>query len=159
MKLSVLIFASLAIAIVSVSACTLEDKISLCVTQEENIESYIANKYADSTVVVSEHGISRVVMVHGIGNPAQAGDSVLFSYQGYTFENGPGNQFAEGTVKSRLGNGSLLSGLDEGMAGMMRGEEAYIIFSARYGFFDQAAGSVVPMTPLIYYVKLEDIYK
>ena len=48
------LLAAAAIATAIVSACTLNDKLALCVTQEENIEKFIAEKYADSTVFVTE---------------------------------------------------------------------------------------------------------
>lgn len=157
MKKSVL-FAIVAMTM-TVSACTLDDKLNLCVTQEENIESFINNRYADSTVVVTDTGISRIILAHGGGVAAQKGDSVIFSYAGYIFNNGPGEQFAEGRMKEKLGHGRLIKGLDEGMVGMMIGEKAYIAFSARYGFFDQNTGAVETMSPLIYYVTLENIYR
>lgn len=153
-----ILFATLAIAVI-VSACTLEDKLNTCVKQEEDIEKFINNKYADSTVFITDNGISRIVMAHGKGAAAQKGDSIIFSYKGYVFNNGPGAQFAEGRMKERLGDKHLISGLDEGMVGMMAGEEAYIVFSSRYGFFDKATGAVSSMSPLIYYVTLENIYK
>lgn len=142
-----------------VSACTLNDKLALCVTQEEAIEKYIADKFADSTVTVTDSGISRILMVPGIGATAQPGDSVIVLYQGYTFNNGPKNQFTEGITKAKLGDGNLIKGLDEGIVGMSLSEEAFILFSARNGFFNESVAAVDPMTPLIYYVKLEDIYK
>lgn len=153
------LLAAAAIATAIVSACTLNDKLALCVTQEENIEKFIAEKYADSTVFVTETGISRITMLHSSGAVAQKGDSVIFFYQGYIFNNGPGVQFSEGVMKTKLGDGELIKGLDEGMVGMALGEEAYIAFSARNGFFNEAVGAIAPMTPLIYYIALEDIYK
>ena len=148
-----ILFAIVVIAVLA-QACTLEDKLNLCVTQEENIEKYIEKNYADSTVFVTDSGISRIVMV-------QQGDSVVFSYKGYTFNNskGPDTQFAEGRIKEKLGSKRLIPGLDEGIVGMLQGEQSYIAFSARYGFFDQASGALKPMTPLIYYVTLENIYR
>jgi len=159
MKKTILLAAA-AIATAIVSACTLNDKLALCVTQEENIEKFIAEKYADSTVFVTETGISRITMRHSSSSTAaQKGDSVFFSYQGYIFNNGPGVQFSEGVMKTKLGDGEIIKGLDEGMAGMTLGEEAYIAFSARNGFFSESVGAIAPMTPLIYYIALEDIYK
>lgn len=158
MKKPVLLSA-LALMAAIVSACTLNDKLALCVTQEEAIEKYIAEKFADSTVTVTESGISRILMVPGSGATAKPGDSVIVLYQGYTFNNGPKTQFTEGITKTKLGDGLLIKGLDEGIVGMSLSEEAYILFSARNGFFNESVGAVAPMTPLIYYVKLEDIYK
>lgn len=140
-------------------ACTMEDKLKVCVTQEENIEKYIEKTYADAAVFVTDSGVSRIVMVEGSGTAAQKGDSVVFSYKGYVFRNGPSSQFTEGRIKERLGDKHMLAGLDEGIVGMLSGEEAYIAFSARYGFFDKSAGALEPMTPLIYYVTLENIYR
>lgn len=154
-----LILAMTALSVAVVAACTIDDKMNTCVKQEESIESFIANHYADSTVYVTDTGISRIVMVHGNGSEAKKGDSVLFSYQGYNFKNGPSDQFAEGSFKAKLGSKDLVIGLDEGMVGMQPGEEAYIAFSARYGFYDESVGTVDPMTALIYYVTLEDILK
>ena len=158
MKKSALL-AAIAISAAIVTACTLDDKLAVCVNQEEDIEKYIADHYADSTVFVTDSGVSRITMVHGSGAVAQIGDSVNFSYQGYTYKKGPSTQFAEGLMKTKLGDGYLIKGLDEGMVGMSRGEEAYIVFSARNGFFDKAVAAISPMTPLIYYVTLEDIYR
>lgn len=158
MKLTVLLSA-IAISAAIVSACTLDDKLAVCVNQEEDIEKFIADQYSDSTVVVTPSGISRITMVRGSGAAAQVGDSVYFSYQGYTYKKGPETQFSEGLMKTKLGDGYLIKGLDEGMVGMARGEEAYIVFSARNGFFDESVGAISPMTPLIYYVTLEDIYR
>jgi len=153
------LLAAIAISAAIVTACTLDDKLAVCVNQEEDIEKYIADHYADSTVFVTDPGVSRITMVHGSGAAAQIGDSVYFSYQGYTYKKGPSTQFAEGLMKTKLGDGYLIKGLDEGMVGMSRGEEAYIVFSARNGFFDKAVAAISPMTPLIYYVTLEDIYR
>jgi FKBP-type peptidyl-prolyl cis-trans isomerase len=153
------LLATVAIAVAIISACTMNDRLAVCVTQEEAIEKYIASKFADSTVVVTESGVSRIVMVQGNGATAQEGDSVIVSYLGYTFDNGPSVQFTDGITKSKLGDGHLIKGLDEGIVGMARGEEAFIAFSARNGFFNESVGAVSPMTPLIYYVKLEDIYR
>ena len=158
MKKSALL-AAIAISAAIVTACTLDDKLAVCVSQEEDIEKYIASHYADSTVFVTDSGISRITMVHGNGAAAQVGDSVYFSYQGYTYKKGPATQFSEGLMKTKLGDGYLIKGLDEGMVGMTRGEEAYIVFSARNGFFDKTVAAISPMTPLIYYVTLEDIYR
>lgn len=158
MKKTILLAAA-AIATVIVSACTLNDRLAMCVTQEENIEKFIAEKYADSTVFVTESGITRITMRHSVGTAAQKGDSVIFAYQGYIFNNGPGVQFSEGRMKTKLGDGELIKGLDEGMVGMVLGEEAFIAFSARNGFFNESVGAISPMTPLIYYIALEDIYK
>jgi len=154
-----IVLAAMAIIAAIVSACTLDDKLAVCVTQEEAIEKYIADKFADSTVIVTDSGISRILIVPGNGTIAKPGDSITISYQGYTFDNGPKTQFTEGITKAKLGNGFLIKGLDEGIIGMARSEEALIAFSARNGFFDESVAAVAPMTPLIYYVKLEDIYK
>ena len=153
------LLATVAIAAAILSACTMNDRLAVCVSQEESIEKYIANKFADSTVVITDSGVSRIVIVHGSGAEAQEGDSVIVSYLGYTFDNGPSVQFTDGITKSKLGDGYLIKGLDEGIVGMARGEESFIAFSARNGFFNESVGAVAPMTPLIYYVKLEDIYR
>lgn len=153
-----ILFSTIAI-LLSLSACTMDDKLNLCVTQEENIEKYINQNFPDATVYVTDTGISRIVMIDGKGTPAQKGDSVVFSYAGFTFNNGPSTQFASGIAKAKLGDKSLITGLDEGITGMMQEEEAYIAFSARYGFFDEAIAALPTMTPLIYYVKLEYAYR
>ena len=154
-----LLIATFALCLAATAACTMDEKLNECVKQDENIESYINKHFADSTVYVTDNGISRIVMVHGKGPAAQKGDSVIFSYKGYIFSNGPSAQFTEGRIKERLGDRHMIDGLDEGMVGMMKGEEAYIAFSAKYGFFDKSTGALKPMSPLIYYITLENIYK
>lgn len=128
-------------------------------SQESNIENWLTKEYADSTVVYNQ-GVNRIVIVPGEknGETAAEGDSISFMYIGYTFNKQPVSKFCEGEHKAKLGNGTILKGLDLGLTGTQKGEEALIVFSSKYGFYDQAVGLVPEMTALLFQVKVTDIY-
>jgi len=146
------------LAILSVS-CESEYENTL-VTQEENIDKYIADNFEDYEVV-HNGGTSRVIISKGSGNSIENGDVVSFSYAGYIFEDdGPTEFFTSGTKTDvTIGNNDIIKGLDLGLAGALMREEAAILFSARYGYGKNALNVVPEQSALLFIVKITSIRK
>ena len=145
----------------------------MLVNQEEAIDRYIS---AQKNVRIARNGGSnRLVVTEGKGaDSLQVGDSVNFYYAGYIFSNGKGSLFAtnnpevaqqqefplSGGIESAvIGDGSLISGLEKGLAGARAGEVCQIIFSAKYGYNNESVYNVPKMSPLIFDVWVESIGK
>ena len=143
-----------ALALVS---CESEKALEL-VNQEESIDKYITARYADNTIVRNE-GANRVVITPGSGAELAVGDTVDMQLDGYVFSNGPGTQYLSENVRSVVGKGKLLKGLDNGLIGVQAGEQSVILFSAKYGYYDESVGVVPPMSPLIFAVTVYQVVK
>ncbi|MBQ7639593.1 MAG: FKBP-type peptidyl-prolyl cis-trans isomerase [Bacteroidales bacterium] len=149
-----ILLALFALALVS---CESEKALEL-VNQEAAIDKYITAKYADNTIVRND-GANRVVLTPGSGAELSAGDTVDMQLDGYVFSNGPGTQFLSENVRSVVGKGKLLKGLDSGLIGVQAGEASVILFSAKYGYYDETVGVVPPMSPLLFTVTVNQIVK
>lgn len=152
--LRLILFAALALALAS---CESEKALEL-VNQEAAIDKYISARYADNTIVRNE-GANRVVLTAGTGAELAAGDTVDMQLDGYVFSNGPGTQFLSENVRCAVGKGKLLKGLDSGLIGVQAGEQSLILFSAKYGYYDESVGVVPAMSPLIFTVVVNEIVK
>lgn len=166
------IFAVLAVMAIAFS-CTKEDRNNTIVNQEESIDRYISS--LDGVRIVRNGGSNRIVHTEGTGIDSLAvGDSVKFYYAGYVFSNGKGTLFATnnpeiakekdfplaGGIEERiLDEGSLISGLANGLAGVKAGERCDIVFSAKYGFGNTVVYNVPKLTPLFFEVWIEGIVK
>ena len=67
-----------------------------------------------------------------------------------------GIDYEDGVVVD-LSDKNLVEGLRRGLKGVRPSEECYIIFPARYGMGDKAAGTIPAGSPLIYRVWVIDI--
>ena len=152
--LRLILFAALALILAS---CESEKALEL-VNQEAAIDRYISSHYADNTIVRNE-GSNRVVLTAGTGAELAAGDTVDMQLDGYVFSNGPGTQFLSENIRSVVGKGKLLTGLDSGLVGVQTGEQSVILFSAKYGYYDESVGVVPAMSPLIFTVVVNEIVK
>ena len=155
------------------ASCAKEDRNLMLVNQEESIDKYISS--LKNVRVARNGGSNRVVVTEGKGTDSlQTGYVVNFYYAGYTFYNGKGALFVtnnpevaqaqnfplSGGVESAvLGSGSLVSGLDKGLEGAKAGEMCQIVFSAKYGYGNEAVYNVPKMSPLIFDVWVESISK
>lgn len=149
-----ILFALFALVLVS---CESEKALEL-VNQEAAIDKYITAKYADNTIVRND-GANRVVITAGSGAELAAGDTVQMQLDGYVFSNGPGTQFLSENIRTVVGKGKLLKGLDLGLIGVQAGEASVILFSAKYGYYDETVGVVPPMSPLLFTVTVNQIVK
>ncbi len=154
-------------------SCVKEDRNLMLVNQEESIDRYISS--LKDVRVTRNGGSNRVVFTEGKGTDSlQVGDKVNFYYAGYIFYNGKGSLFVtnnpdvakkqnfplNGDMESAvLGSGTLISGLERGLAGAKAGEICQIVFSAKYGYGNQPVYNVPKMSPLIFDVWVESISK
>lgn len=160
-------------SVLLLASCTKEDRNLMLVNQEEAIDRYIS---AQKNVRIARNGGSnRLVATEGRGaDSLEVGDAVNFYYAGYIFSNGKGSLFAtnnpevaqksdfplSGGVESAvIGEGSLITGLDKGLAGARAGEVCQIVFSAKYGYDNESVYNVPKMSPLIFDVWVESIVK
>ena len=150
---------ALAAALLLASAsCQSDNAISL-VNQEDAIEKYISSKYADYPVTRQE-GANRVTVIEGDGTVVAApGDSIYMNIEGYVFTNSPSTRFLSDELTVELGPRDLVEGLEKGLTGVAEGEECYIFFSAKYGYYDSSVGIVPPMSALMYRVNILEIKK
>ena len=125
-------------------------------TQEDQIDKFIASKYAESTVVPNK-GVNRIVLEAGDSTCfAAQGDIVDFDYIGYSFSSSIGGAFTRGSYKDQLKSGKLIKGLEYGIEGMCPGERSYIIFSCKYGY-DKGVAGIGKDAALVFEVFLNDI--
>ena len=159
------------------SSCTKQDREILIAQQIKDIDTYSVSIVAAGKRLTINQGSSRLVITEGSGDSLSVGDSVFFDYAGYIFQSGLGQLFdtnvdeISSTLginiynrgfnygKSTVGNGILIKGLDWGLLGAKKGEEAYIVFPTSLGFSNTNVGLVPKMSPLIYQVWIKEIKK
>lgn len=142
----------------AMASCESENAMSV-INQEAEIETFIQNKCADYEVF-HNGGASRVVLVPGSPSVTVAsGDSVTVMLEGFVFKNGPSTQFLSDSTSIRVGGRDVVEGLGNGLIGAGLGEESYIIFSAKYGYYKSSVGVVPPMSALIFHTLVTAIKK
>lgn len=146
----------LTVALMAASSCESEKMITNA-NQEEAIEKYITETMQEHQSV--RYGNStRIIIAAGDGeNFVESGDNVTAVMDGRIFSNGPGTSFCYDTLSFIAGSGRFVAGLDPALVGASKGETSYIVFSTKYGFYDETVGVVPPMSPLLYIVEILDI--
>lgn len=91
-------------------------------------------------------GLGYVIDQPGTGDKAQVGQSVSVHYTGWLTD---GTKFdssrdREEPYEFALGQGEVIQGWDEGVAGMQVGEKRTLIIPAALGYGDQGSGGVIP---------------
>lgn len=146
----------MAAALLGAVSCESE-KMATNASQEEAIETYITQtmqeyasvRYANSTRIIISRGDEE--------NFVEEGNQVRAVIEGRIFSNGPGTSFCYDTLSFTAGSGRFVAGLDPAIIGASKGETSYIVFSSKYGFYDETVGVVPPMSPLLYIVEILDI--
>jgi peptidylprolyl isomerase len=107
---------------------------------------------------ITASGLTIITLTKGHGDRiAKAGDTVTVHYVG-KLENG--KQFDAsrdhgGPFTFHLGQGEVIAGWDEGVAGMKVGEKRKLIVPPKLGYGEQGAGGVIPPNAtLIFEVEL-----
>lgn len=91
-------------------------------------------------------GLKYVIDQPGTGAKAQAGQSVSVHYTGWLTD---GTKFDSSRDRGEpfeltLGQGQVIQGWDEGVAGMQIGEKRTLVIPPALGYGDQGAGGVIP---------------
>jgi len=151
-------------------SCSSNEKQNIIIKQEESIDKYLSSAFKDS-VVIRRNGSNRVVTrISPAGNVLEYGDTVYMYYAGWVFNNQPTSLFATNwesvardnnfvltdsdwdILKTCYDEHSFIPGLNDGLYGIREGEDAIIVFSAKYGFGDSAVGLVPALSALLYEV-------
>lgn len=142
----------------ALASCESENALSV-INQEASIETYIKSNCADCEVF-HNGGSNRVVLVPGSPvDTVAAGDSVTVMLEGFVFNNGPSAQFLTDSTSVVAGGRDVVEGLGNGLIGAGLGEESYIIFSAKYGYYKSSVGLVPSMSALMFHTLVTAIKK
>ncbi len=107
-------------------------------------------------------GLKYITTAEGSGEPAKAGNEVTVRYTGWLDEAGKkGKQFDSTEdhgkpFKFTLGEGLVIKGWEEGIAGMKKGEERTLFIPSDLGYGKEGTpgGPIPPNANLIFDVKL-----
>ncbi len=105
---------------------------------------------AAAAEVTSPSGLRVDDAALGKGAPAQAGQTVTVHYTGWLYEGGKkGAKFDSSLDRGQpfsftLGNGDVIKGWDEGVAGMKVGGKRTLIIPPELGYGAAGAGGVIP---------------
>jgi len=178
LHIPVIMAVAAAVAAVSFS-CTKEETNNTINSQEESISKYLSSTFKNYEIIPRE-GSNRVIIDEGYGADSLSfGDSLIFYYAGYVFNNGPSQLFATNvrSVAEKSGfnitplehtydeyslifeSDSFVSGLTNGLYGVREGEHSVILFSARYGFYNKPVANVPSLSALMYEVWIEHVKK
>ncbi len=104
---------------------------------------------AQDTITTSS-GLRYIEHEAGAGEKAKAGDNVVVHYTGWLYVDGEkGNRFDSSVDRGQpfnfpLGAGRVISGWDEGVAGMRPGGKRTLIIPPALGYGARGAGGVIP---------------
>ncbi len=95
---------------------------------------------------VSATGLKYYVLKKGTGAVAKAGDMVRVHYTGWLTD---GKKFDSSLdrgepIEFPLGQGRVIKGWDEGVAGMKVGEKRKLVIPSDLGYGERGAGGVIP---------------
>jgi FKBP-type peptidyl-prolyl cis-trans isomerase len=109
-------------------------------------------------------GLQYEVIKQGAGKIAQAGQRVQVHYTGWLNQNGQkGKKFDSSVDRGKpfifgLGQGQVIRGWDEGVAGMKVGEKRTLFIPSALGYGARGAGGAIPPNAdLIFDVELLDV--
>jgi FKBP-type peptidyl-prolyl cis-trans isomerase len=101
-------------------------------------------------------GLQYVIDRPGTGAEAQAGQMVTVHYTGWLTN---GTKFDSSRDRGKpyefpLGQGQVIQGWDEGVAGMKVGEKRTLVIPPALGYGDQDQGAIPPNSTLVFKVEL-----
>lgn len=109
-------------------------------------------------------GLKATILKNGYGRVAEAGDYVEVHYTGWLYDeeaqDNRGDKFDSSVDRGekfhfRLGQGQVIKGWDQGVAGMLIGEKRLLTLAPEMGYGDRGAGNVIPPgATLIFEVEL-----
>lgn len=166
-------------AAVIISSCTREDKENTIADQEAAIDSYISQNFPDNRIF-RRNGSNRIVIdstVLALPDSLEYGDSLYFYYAGYIFTSSPSQLFSTNSEyvaqesgysvtdpdfsirKTLFTEDCMISGLVNGLYGVREGEHCILIFSAKYGFYDNYVYNIPKLSALAYEIWVDRVIK
>ncbi len=121
-----------------------------------------ADEKKEGKVVTTDSGLKYEDLKEGEGDAAKAGDVVQVHYTGWLTTDGTtkGKKFDSSVdrgepFKFKLGNGDVIKGWDEGVAGMKVGGKRRLVIPSALGYGKRGAGSdIPPNSTLLFEVEL-----
>jgi FKBP-type peptidyl-prolyl cis-trans isomerase FkpA len=106
----------------------------------------VADDKKDEKVIKTDSGLQYVELKEGDGEKAKKGDTVEVHYTGWLKD---GKKFDSSLDRKKpfafkLGNGDVIKGWDEGVAGMKVGGKRKLIIPAELAYGKKGAGDVIP---------------
>jgi peptidylprolyl isomerase len=92
-------------------------------------------------------GLQYIITTPGAGTAAASGDTVTVQYSGWLQDTGAlfDSSYTQGVPFTfQLGNGQVIPGWDEGVAGMLPGEKRRLIVPPALAYGDAGSGSLIP---------------
>jgi FKBP-type peptidyl-prolyl cis-trans isomerase FkpA len=155
MKLSLPVFAALiAAGIVGCSQSGEEPADSAEPVTETVEEQAVTEETTNETETIEvAPGLTARILQRGHGRAAEAGDYVEVHYTGWLHdpeaEDNRGDKFDSSVDRGQrfgfpLGEGRVIKGWDQGVAGMLIGEKRELTIAPEMGYGDRGAGNVIP---------------
>lgn len=179
MTRNVLTYLTLLAAAALLSSCAKEDKELTIADHEAAIETYISRDFSDYRTV-HRNGSNRIIIdstVLALPDSLEYGDSLHFYYAGYIFNNSPSSLFSTNNEYVAQESGytvtdpdfsvrrilftedCMISGLVNGLYGVREGEHCILLFSAKYGFYDDYVYNIPKLSALAYEIWVEKVIK
>lgn len=145
------IFLFVFLAALAVTGCAPDDAGSE--SAEPAASAAPASEASDAEEVEIVPGLTMRKLQNGYGRAAVAGDYVTVHYTGWLYDDsapdGRGSKFDSSVDRGQpfqftLGEGRVIKGWDEGVAGMIIGEKRELKIAPELGYGDRGAGSVIP---------------
>jgi len=120
-------------------------------TTEEQAMSESSNTESESFEIAP--GLTARILKNGYGRAAEAGDMADVHYTGWLYdesaEDNRGTKFDSSVDRGErfpfpLGAGRVIKGWDEGVVGMLIGEERELTIAPEMAYGDRGAGNVIP---------------
>jgi peptidylprolyl isomerase len=92
-------------------------------------------------------GLAYGVIKEGQGTPIKEGQTAVMHYTGWLKSNGrkfDSSRDSGEPFTFPLGEGAVIKGWDEGVAGMKPGEQRQLIIPPQLGYGDEGAGGLIP---------------
>jgi len=118
---------------------------------------------AGGTAITRADGLKIEDLVVGTGATAEAGKTVSVNYTGWLIEKSKADHFDSSLDRGQpfdfpLGQGRVIKGWDEGVAGMKVGGKRMLTIPPSLGYGSQGAGGVIPPNAtLVFEVDLLDV--
>ena len=141
---------------VGVAACNQQDSESAESSEPTDIiEEQAVSEDSTTEVEVVEiaPGLSAKIVQRGYCRAAEAGDFVEVHYTGWLYdeqaEDHRGDKFDSSVDRGqkfhfKLGEGQVIKGWDQGVAGMLIGEKRVLTLSPDMGYGERGAGGAIP---------------
>jgi len=155
MKVSLPVFAALFAAGIAGCGQSGDEPAESTESVTENVEEQAVteeNSTAGQTIEVAP-GLTARILQRGHGRAAEAGDYVEVHYTGWLYdaeaEDHHGDKFDSSVDRGQrfgfpLGEGRVIKGWDQGVAGMLIGEKRELTIAPEMGYGDRGAGNVIP---------------